>query len=112
MHKKKIRCILKRKRKENNKIRQKKKKKKNILQACFLGDVGVICCNSLGDSYSQICVMNNVEIVLDYYLQITPHVSQVFASCTHYTNYSLLSLVHDMVRESSLAIQDYVFYGV
>ena len=113
MHKKKIRCSLKRirKRKEKNKIRQ-KKKKKTWLQGCFLGDVGVICCNSLGDSHSQICVMNNVEIMLDYYLQITPHVSQAFSNCTHITSYSLLSFVHGIVCESSLAIQDYVFYGV
>ena len=110
MHKKKIRCSLKRKRKQNNKIRQ--KKKKNILQACFLGDVRVICCNFLGNSHSQIYVMNNVEIVLDYYLQITPHVSQAFSNCTHITSYSLLSFVHGIVCESSLAIEDYVFYGV
>ena len=48
-----------------------KKKKKTWLQACFLGDVGVIWCNSLGHSHFQIYVMNNVEIVIDYYLHIT-----------------------------------------
>ena len=74
------------------------------MQACFLGDVGVIWCNSLGDNYSQIYVMNNVEIVLDYYLQITPHVSHAFTSCTHFTSYSLLSIVNEIVCESSLAI--------
>ena len=50
------------------------------LQACFLGDVRVIWCNSLSDSHSQIYVMNNVEIMLDYYLQITSHVSHSFTS--------------------------------
>ena len=55
------------------------------LQACFLGDVGVIWCNSLGDSHSQIYVMNNVEIVLYYYLQITSHLSHAFTSLhTHH----------------------------
>ena len=82
------------------------------LQACFLRDVGVIWCNSLGNSHFQICVINNVEIVLEYYLQITSHVSHAFTSCTHFTSYSLLSFVHGIVCESSLAIQDYVFYGV
>ena len=33
--------------------------------------------------------MNFVDIVLDFYLHITSHVSQAFASCTHYTSYSL-----------------------
>ena len=69
------------------------------MQACFLGDVRVICCNFLGNSHSQIYVMNNVEIVLDYYLQITPHVSHAFTSCTHFTSYSLLSFVHEILRE-------------
>ena len=55
--------------------------------------------------------MNNVEIVLDYYLQITSHVSHAFTSCTHFISYSLLSFAHGIVCESSLAIQDYVFYG-
>ena len=87
-------------------------KKITWLQAYFLGDVGVIWCNSLGDSHFQICVMNFVEIVIDYYLLITSHVSHVFTSCTHFTSYSLLSFVHGIVCESSLAIQDYVFYGV
>ena len=82
------------------------------MQACFLGDVGVIWCNSLGDSHFQIYVMNNVEIVIDYYLHITSHASHAFTCCTHFTGYSLLSFVHEIVCESSLAIQDYVFYGV
>ena len=40
-----------------------KKKKKTWLQACLLGDVEVIWCNSLGDSHFQTYVMNNVESV-------------------------------------------------
>ena len=40
------------------------KKKFAWLQACFLGDVGVIWCNSLGDSHFKIYVMNNVEIMI------------------------------------------------
>ena len=67
------------------------------LQACFLGDVRVIWCNSLGDSLFQIYVMNFVEIVIAYYSHITLHVSQAFASCTHYTSYFLLNIVHVFV---------------
>ena len=52
------------------------------MQACFLGDVGVILCNSLGDNHFQTYVMNNVEIVIDYYLLITSHVYHAFTSHT------------------------------
>ena len=79
------------------------------LQACFLGDVRVIWCNSLGDCLFQTYVMNFVEIVIVYYLHITSHVSLAIASCTHYTSYSLLNLVHNIVCELVLAIQDYMF---
>ena len=82
------------------------------MQTYFLGDVGVIGCNSLGDSYFQTYVMNNIEIVIDYYLLITSHVSHAFTSCTHFTSNFLLNLVHEIVCEFGLAIQDYVFYGV
>ena len=71
--------------------------KKTWLQAYFLWDMGVIWCNSLGDSHFQIYVMNNVEIVIDYYLHITSHVSHVVISCTYFTSYSLLNLVHEIV---------------
>ena len=50
--------------------------------------------------------MNFVEIVLDFYVHITSHVSQDFASCTHYTSYSLLNFVHVIVCDFVLAIQD------
>ena len=81
-------------------------KKLTWLQACFLGDVRVIWCNSLGDSLFQIYVMNFVEIVINYYPQITSYVSQVIASRTHYTSYSMLNLVHDIVCDLVVAIQD------
>ena len=69
-------------------------KKLTWLQAFILGDVGVIWCNSLRDSLFQFHVMDFVEIVIDLYVYITSHVSQAYASCTHYTCYSLLSCVH------------------
>ena len=72
-------------------------KKFTWLQACFLGNVRVLWCNSLGDTLFQIYVMNFVEIVIDFYLHITSHVAQVFASCTHYISYSLLNFVHEIV---------------
>ena len=79
------------------------------MQACFLGDVGFIGCNSLGDNHFQTYVMNNVEIVINYYLHITSHVSHAVTSCTHYTSYSLLNLGHEIVCDFGLAIQDYTF---
>ena len=82
------------------------------LQACFLGDVRNIWCNFLSNSLFQIYVMNNVKIMIDYYLHITLHISHTFTSCTHYTSYSLLNLVHEIVCKFGLAIQDYVLYGV
>ena len=81
-------------------------KKLTWLQDFILGDVWVIWCNSLVDSLSQIYVMNFVEIVIAYYSHITSHVSQAFASCTHYTSYSLLNFVHVIVCDFVLAIQD------
>ena len=65
--------------------------------------------NSLSNSLFQTYVMNFVEIVIDYYLHITSHVSHVITSCTHYTSYPLLNLVHNLVCEFVLAIQDYMF---
>ena len=35
-----------------------------------------------------------VDFVFNCYTHITSHVSQAFASCTHYTSYSLLNIVH------------------
>ena len=42
-------------------------------------------------------VMNFVDFMFDCYSHITSHVSQAFASCTHYTSYSLLNIVHVIV---------------
>ena len=42
-------------------------------------------------------VKNFVDFVVDCYSHITSHVSQVFASCTHNTSYSLLNIVHVIV---------------
>ena len=54
--------------------------------------------------------MNNVNIVIDYHLYITSHVSHAIISCTHYTSYFLLNLVHEIVCEFGLAIQDNMFF--
>ena len=80
-----------------------------IQETYVLGDVGVIWCNSLGDSLFQIYVMNFIEIVLDYYSYITSHVSQVFASCTHYKSYTLLNFIHVIVCHFGLANQVWKF---
>ena len=45
----------------------------------------------------KLFVMNFVNFVIDCYSHITPYVSQAFASCTHYTSYSLLNFVHVIV---------------
>ena len=50
-------------------------------------------------------VINFVDFVIDCYSHITSHVSQVFASCTHYTSYSLLNIVHVIVCVYSLTNQ-------
>ena len=60
----------------------------------------------LGDSHFQTYVMNFVEIVIDHYLFITSHVSQAFVSYTHYTSYFLLNLVHYIVCDLVVVIQD------
>ena len=54
-------------------------------------------------------VMNFVDFVFNCYTHITSHVSQTFASCTHYTNYSLLNLVYYIMCDLVVAIQDYMF---
>ena len=54
-------------------------------------------------------VMTFVENVIDFYLHITSHVSQAFASCTHYTSYSLLNSVHVIECDFGLANQVWKF---
>ena len=51
---------------------------------CFLGDVRVICCNSLSDSHFQTNVIDDVENLFDYYLHIIFSVLCTLTSCTHY----------------------------
>ena len=72
-------------------------KKLTWLQAYDLGDVGVIWCNSLGDSLFQILCDEFCRLCAYCYSHITSHVSQVFASFTHYASYSLLNIVHVIV---------------
>ena len=50
-------------------------------------------------------VMNFVDFVFNCYTHITSHVSQVFASCTHYMSYSLLNTVYVIVRVFGLTNQ-------
>ena len=42
-------------------------------------------------------VMNFVDFVIFFYSHIISHVSQAFASCIHYTSYSLLNIVYVFV---------------
>ena len=42
-------------------------------------------------------LINFVDFVIDCNSHITSHVFQAFASCTHYTSYSLLNIVHVIV---------------
>ena len=65
-------CAQKKNIKYKNKEKQKEKKNAfTWLQACFLGDVRVIWCNSLGDSHFQTCVIDYVESVFNFFLHIT-----------------------------------------
>lgn len=50
-------------------------------------------------------VMDFVDFVFKCYTHITSHVSQTFASCTHYTSYSLLNIVHVIVYVFGLTNQ-------
>ena len=79
------------------------------MQAYDLGDVGVIWCNSLGDSLFQILCDEFCRPCAYCYSHITSHVSQVFASCTHYTSYSLLNFEHVIVCDFGLANQVWKF---
>ena len=72
-------------------------KKLTWLQAYDLGDMGVIWCNSLDDSLFQILCDKFCRLWAYCYSYITSHVSQVFASFTHYTSYSLLNIVYVIV---------------
>ena len=69
----------------------KKKEKEKDCKLVFLRDVGVIWYNSLGDSHFQTCVMNNLELLIDYYLHIILYVSHALTSCTHITSNFFIS---------------------
>ena len=85
-------------------------KKLTWLQAYVLGDVGVIWCNSLGVSLFQILCDEFCGLCVWFLFNITSHVSQVFASCTHYISYSLLNFVHVIVCDFGLANQVWKFF--
>ena len=70
---------------QNKKEKAKLKNKNAWLRANFLGDVGVIRYNFFGDSHFQTYVMDNVDIMFNFYLYITSYVSHTHTSCTHYT---------------------------
>ena len=53
--------------------------------------------------------MNFVDFVFNLYSRITSHVSQAFASYTHYTSYSLLNFVHVIVCVFYLSNQVWKF---
>ena len=81
-------------RKKSLKRKRKGKRKKNAwLQAWFLGDAGVIWCISLGDSHFQTYVIDNVEIVLIFYLHITCEYL-IHLLVAHTTSKSLLNSIH------------------
>ena len=92
--------------KKKQKQKNKKQKEKNVftwLQACFLRDVRVICCNSLGDSHFQTNVIDDVENLFDYYLYIIFSVLCTLISCTYYTQiYAKLS-TYDFVLSNMVS---------
>ena len=76
-----------------------------MITSLWSGDMGVIWCNSLGDSLfyilcDEFCRLCN-------WLLFTYHLTCIssFASCTHYTSYSLLNFVHVIVCVYGLTIQ-------
>ena len=72
-------------------------KKLTWLQAYVLGDVGVIWCNFLSDSLFQILCDEFCRLCV--WFLFTYHLTCIssFASCIHYTSYSLLNFVHIIV---------------
>ena len=50
---------------------------------CFLGDVGVIWCNYLGNNHFQTNKIDYVENLFGYYLHIIFSVLCTLSSCTH-----------------------------
>ena len=60
-------------------------------------DVRIIWCNSLGDSYFQTYVMNNVESVFILYIYMSPCEYFMHLLVAHTTSKTLLNLVHVIV---------------
>ena len=67
------------------------------LQACFLGDVGVIESYSLGDSHFQTNVIDNVKNLNTFYIHITYFVFCTLANYTHYMQINTKSCTWDFV---------------
>ena len=101
----------KRKRKRKAKRLKKKSNAFTWLQACFLGDVGVIWCNSLGDSHFKTNVIDDVENLFNYYLHITFYVSYTLTCCTHYTQIFVKLCIYECVL-TNLATQNYTLCDV
>ena len=87
MHKKNIRCSLRLNAKIGVYIAR-QNKKFTWLQACILGNVGVIWCNNLGDSHFQTYVMNLIELWL-ITIYLSPHMYLKFLLVAHITQVTL-----------------------
>ena len=90
---------------------EKKRKAFTWLPMYFLGDVRVIWCNSLHYSHFQIYVINNVEIVFNFYLHVTFYVSHTLTNCTHHTQIFVKHYTCDCVL-IIVAIQNCAFWNV
>ena len=91
------------------KIKRKSEKNQNALiwlQACFLGNVRVIWCNSLGNSLFQTNVIDDVENLFNYYLHITFYVFYILTSCIHYTQIFVKLCTYECVL-TDLATRNY-----
>ena len=81
------------------------------LQACFLGNMEVIWCNSLGDGHFQTYVIDNVEILFNYYLHINFYVSHTLTSCTHHSQIFVKLSTYDCVL-TNLVILNCIWFDV
>ena len=88
------------------------------MQACFLRDVRVIKCNSFGDSHFQTYVMDNVDIMFNFYLHITSYVSHTHTSCTHHTQIfaklctqNLIDIYHEALGTTMVTPSSYNFHN-
>ena len=107
-------CAQKEKEKKKSKEKEKVKKNQNVitwLQACYLGNMRVIWCNFIGDSHCQTNVIDDVEILFNYYLHITFSVLCSHISCTHYTQTFAKLCTYDCVL-TNLAIINCIGFDV